>query len=143
MHVCVCVCVPGMCGSSSPVGIFHWSTCSFRALTSSMSPGTLGTEQLQLQPLLLSHSHLLSVIQISAAFTCCLSPSACLTLSCLVSFHPEHIDLDVWSVFAWTHKCVYSSLFVPRLPFCSSFTSCPSSGRSPHMSPVQLKGSPC
>lgn len=36
-----CVCVPGMCGSSSPVGIFHWSTCSLRALTSSMSPGTL------------------------------------------------------------------------------------------------------
>lgn len=30
-----------MCGSSSPVGIFHWSTCSFRAFTSSISPGTL------------------------------------------------------------------------------------------------------
>lgn len=33
--------LPGTCGSSKPVGIFHWSTCSLRALTSSMSPGTL------------------------------------------------------------------------------------------------------
>lgn len=32
---------PGTWGSSRPVGTFHWSTCSFRAFTSSMSPGTL------------------------------------------------------------------------------------------------------
>lgn len=34
--------LPGTWGSSKPVGIFHWSTCSLSALTSSMSPGTLG-----------------------------------------------------------------------------------------------------
>ncbi len=33
--------IPGICGSSRPVGTFHWSTCSFREFTSSMSPGTL------------------------------------------------------------------------------------------------------
>lgn len=33
--------LPGTWGSSKPVGTFHWSTCSFRAFTSSMSPGTL------------------------------------------------------------------------------------------------------
>ena len=27
------------------MGIFHWSTCSLRALTSSMSPGTLQGEE--------------------------------------------------------------------------------------------------
>lgn len=38
--------LPGTWGSSKPVGIFHWSTCSLRALTSSMSPGTLRGEEM-------------------------------------------------------------------------------------------------
>lgn len=38
--------LPGTWGSSKPVGIFHWSTCSLSALTSSMSPGTLQREEM-------------------------------------------------------------------------------------------------
>lgn len=38
--------LPGTWGSSKPVGIFHWSTCSLSALTSSMSPGTLHGEEM-------------------------------------------------------------------------------------------------